>query len=363
MASTPRTPAIARAAEILEFLAKSGEPQSGPSIARATGVPRTSVHGICTALADERMITRCADGRLWLGPRIAELASASGRATSRSLRIGLLIPTRDNAYYTALLGAAEPAAAEAGTELMIREADELPERQRSQWLDLLAAEIDVLLVDSVDSGGLTDLLELSQQRGVPVIAIGSRMAGVDASVTSDNTQAGLLAGRHLGAQLEPGDQVAIIDGLAKNANIDRVAGFTEAIRELTGVEIVVHERGPNDNPASGRAVAARVLKRHRDVAGIFAVCDPIAFGVAEQLRRLGRSVPVVSVDGRAEAVRQASGAGPIVATAVQDPIRIILTAIDIADDLAAGKRPAQGAVMIPVRMITADNAEGYRPWG
>lgn len=358
-----RVPAIVKATTVLRFVSSSREPQSVLSIARATGLPRTSVLGICEALSDERMLVKGADGTYWLGPRVAELAAAVRLGSPAALRFGVLIPTAHNAYCSAMVAAAREEIARTGGQLYTRSADEAFDLQRAQWNELLDIGVDALLVDAVATDGYEECLGRAHRLGIPVVAIGSRINGVSASVTSDNTQAGLLAGRYLAARLPAGAQVGIVDGLEKNANADRVAGFREAVRDNPGITIVAHFRGPNDNSASGRAVAERLFAAHPDVAGVFAVCDPVAFGVAEYLSQTQSPVLVASVDGRAEAVRQIKLGGPIVATAAQDPIRMTRTGTRLAIELRNGNRAAQGAILTPVRLITAESAEDYTPWG
>ncbi|GAB3615791.1 ABC transporter substrate-binding protein [Okibacterium endophyticum] len=361
-AQVSRVPSLSRSVSVIRCVAQLGRPQSVSAIARETGLPKTSVLGICSALADERMLTRGADGSYWLGPRLAEFAASERLHAGRTLRLGLLIPTRDNQYYTAMLSAAEHETHSSGSELHIRDANSDPDEQRRQWNELLSIGVDAILVDAVDSDAFDDLLERSRTQRVPVLAIGSRMNGVNASVTSDNTQAGLLAGHYLAARLQPGAKVAIVDGLHKNANADRVAGFREALRDHPRIEIATHVRGRNDDPASGRTMAERLLRDVPDVSAVFAVCDPVAFGVTEHLTRVGARVTVASVDGRAQAIDQL-GRGPIVATAAQDPERIIRSALELATELCNGTQPVQAAVLIPVRLVTAENASGYTPWG
>ena len=118
---------------------------------------------------------------------------------------------------------------------------------------------------------------------------------VDVAVVSDNTQAGLLAGLALARRLPAGSRVAIADGLRKNANADRVAGFLDALRDHPALELVAHERGPRDDAASGRAVAERLLAADPDIDGVFAVCDPIALGVTEYLTGVGRPIPALAI--------------------------------------------------------------------
>lgn len=309
------------------------------------------------------MLSRGSDDSYWLGPRIAELGAVSRSSAHRALRFGLLIATRGNAYYTAMLEAADLDVRTVGGELIVREADEDGDRQRRQWRQLMEDGIDVILIDAVESGGFEELVDQAQANGIPIVAVGSRIDDVDASVTSDNTQAGLLAGHELISRLEDRSKVAIIDGLRKDANAHRVAGFIEAIHENPSLEIVAHGAGGHDSPAAGRMTAAQVLSENKQVDAFFAVCDPIAFGVAELLQEREVVAPIASVDGRRQAVEQIRDGGPIVATAAQDPHSLIRTALNVARELRDGMRPSQRAVQLPVRLITAANAGGYSPWG
>ncbi|MGO1539405.1 MAG: substrate-binding domain-containing protein [Leucobacter sp.] len=357
-----RSPSVMRAAAIVRLLASLPEPQTVREIAEQTGLPPTSLRGICHALTKERMLIKGDDGRYWLGPRIAEFAAAALLAQEYALRIGLLIPTEENSYYTAVLAAAMAEVHEAGGELIVRQADEDADRQRAQWQELLDIGVDVILIDSVDSSALEDLVESTRAVGLPIVAVGSRVSRVHASIVSNNTQAGLLSGRFLASQLPERAKVAVIEGLRKNANAERVTGFTEAMQEYPGIEVVAHATGSMDNPASGRAAMKAVLKDHPDLDGVFAVCDPVAFGAADVVQRSGRNIQLVSVDGRAKAVKQITADGPIIATAAQDPARIIRTGLEVARGLTAGARPIQGTVQIPVRLITKANAGAYTPW-
>lgn len=358
-----RVPAVSRATAILNFLAAVRSPQSVSAIARETGYPKTSSHGICNTLVELRLLFRGVDGTYWLGARVAEFGARARLGFQHTLQIGLLIPTRDNAYYTAPLPQTTDDARAAGGEILIRDARSDPNTQRTQWFEMLNLGVDALLVDAVDSNVFDDLLSLTSAAGIPVIAIGSRINGVSASVTSDNVQAGIVAGHYLAGQLAPGARIAIVDGLHKNANADRVTGFREAIREYPELEIVDHINAADDDTPNGNAATRALMARTPGISGIFAVCDPIAFGVGEQLSETNQHIPIVSVDGREEAVDQITGSGPIIATAAQDPLRIFHLAIGIAVELATGHRPLQAAALVPVKLITRTNAARYIPWG
>lgn len=360
--NSSRSPAVIRAAAILMVLVREGRPLSSTAIAREVDLPRTSVLGICETLTRDRMLSQGADSSFWLGPLIAEIAAAARLAATRAIRIGLLIPSRENAYYSAFLRAADFDIRSAGGELTVQDAAEDGARQREQWQRLIDGDADVILIDAVDSRGFGELITQCRQRDIPVVAVGSRVDDVDVSVTSDNTQAGLLAGHALARRLRPGQSVAVIDGLRKSANADRVSGFLGALRDHPHLQVVARIDGGHDTREAGRAAFERLLIAHPDIAGVFTVCDPVALGVAGVIQERGLPALVTSVDGRRAAVSQIWEGGPIVATAAQDPVRIIRSALDTARTLNNGMVPQQRAVLLPVRLIDAENVTGYESW-
>jgi DNA-binding IclR family transcriptional regulator len=69
-----KSPAVAKAAAILDDLARSAEPGSISGIARRTGMAKSSVADICAALSALGLLSRGREGRYLLGRHIVELA-------------------------------------------------------------------------------------------------------------------------------------------------------------------------------------------------------------------------------------------------------------------------------------------------
>ena len=70
------SPAVTRAAAILDVLAESnGEPVGPSELARKLGLPKSSIANICGALADAGLVRRISTG-FALGRRLAELGGA-----------------------------------------------------------------------------------------------------------------------------------------------------------------------------------------------------------------------------------------------------------------------------------------------
>jgi len=71
-------PAVARSLDILELFLDAPEPRSVPEVVRATGLPRTTVHGLVTTLVERDYLRRAPSdsSRLVLGTRIFQLGAA-----------------------------------------------------------------------------------------------------------------------------------------------------------------------------------------------------------------------------------------------------------------------------------------------
>jgi IclR family transcriptional regulator, blcABC operon repressor len=74
---SPRSvPAVERAIALLDALATAREPQGLAALARALGLPKSSVHGLLGTLAAAGLARRGADGQFALGPKALQWAEA-----------------------------------------------------------------------------------------------------------------------------------------------------------------------------------------------------------------------------------------------------------------------------------------------
>lgn len=81
---------IARAAAILRALERAPEGLGITELATTTELPKSTVHRIVTALAEEELLARGADGRARLGPAVSRLGSAAHEGLAERLRPVLL---------------------------------------------------------------------------------------------------------------------------------------------------------------------------------------------------------------------------------------------------------------------------------
>lgn len=69
------TPAVTRAADMLDLLADHGQPMSVAALARELGIPRNATYEIANTLVARRLLRSLDDGRVGLGLRLFELGS------------------------------------------------------------------------------------------------------------------------------------------------------------------------------------------------------------------------------------------------------------------------------------------------
>jgi ribose transport system substrate-binding protein len=357
-----RVPSVTRAAAVLNAVAATSEGISLADLARIVDAPKSSLLSVCLALTDERLLRRSDDGRYVLGIRVAELASAELLHPPRLTQIAVAVQTMTNPFFAAEVLAITDVCGELDIGVHVSDARQELGRQLRQLREVAGLGIDALILDAVDSDGVSEAVANVRRSGIPVVAVNAGATGADATVTTDNTQAGELIARHLAIVLNGAGNIAIVGGTRIIANADRISGFLSALRAFPRLRVVARLDGDNSTK-SGVTLAETILAAHANVAAFFGINDPTSLGIAQTLRTQRRHAVVVSADGSAAAVESIRSGGPVIATAAQDPGLLGRIALQTAQRLYAGERPAQRTRLLPTVLISRENAEGYVPWG
>ncbi|NEE03705.1 substrate-binding domain-containing protein [Phytoactinopolyspora halotolerans] len=351
---------MTRAVEVLGHISHHG-PRSLAELARRLGIPKSSLLGICQTLVDDGFLSYTTDGRYRLGLGLAELADAQRSQPTRPARIGLTVQNLTNPFFTVEVDAITAAAAELGAEVILRDAGQDVATQCEHLSAFVATPVDAIILDAVHSADVAGAITSAQDAGIPVVAVNVGAARADATITTDNVQAGQVLARYVGRLLNGTGAVAIVDGLPVTAVRDRVVGFISTLREFPG--ITVARRVGGDHSVEGGEHAAKEMLDHTVPDAIFTINDPTALGVLNELHARNLTVPVVSVDGAAAAVQSIIRGEPLVATAAQDPRELGRLAVIAATDLHAGRPFRPRTRLLPTNLITAETVPTYEPWG
>jgi DNA-binding IclR family transcriptional regulator len=94
---TKPVPAITRATQILDALSEDAQPRGVSELARALGLPRSTVHGICRTLADLGILARVNETDFVVGPHVLQWSSAFESQSSLTTAFAALAGAADRA--------------------------------------------------------------------------------------------------------------------------------------------------------------------------------------------------------------------------------------------------------------------------
>ncbi|WP_413317257.1 substrate-binding domain-containing protein [Agrococcus sp. 1P02AA] len=289
-------------------------------------------------------------------------AAGGGGGGDDEIVVGITVSNSTNPFYVAESRTAEATAEEMGARVISQEAGEDVQEQSNQIDQFVISGADFIVIDPVDSDGVGPAVQRAQDAGVHVIGIDSVVTNATASVTTNNTQAGMISCESLAEQLGGSGTIAILDGTPISAVADRVVGCKEALAEYPDIEIVAEQRGDNSRDGA-LPVATDILTANPDIDGIFAINDPSAAGVMLAAQQTNRDIIITSVDGAQAAVDVILDGGMITATAAQDPAALARQGVEIGFALLDGQEPESEVIELPTELIDADSAPDYEPWG
>jgi ribose transport system substrate-binding protein len=237
--------------------------------------------------------------------------------------------------------------------------------QTNQMDNFVASGASLILLNAADSKGIAPAVLRAKAAGVTVVAVDvGAEGGVDATVTSNNKQAGQLDGKFVADRLKGKGQIVIVNGPPVTAVTDRVAGFLEEIKKSPDIKILSQDQNAGGSRDGGLRVMTDLLTAFPKIDAVFAINDPTAIGcdlAAKQARR--KDFFIVGVDGAPDVVPSLKDKDSLIAaSAAQDPYTMAEKAVEIGYDCMNGKKPAEELTLIPVDLITKENVDQYKGW-
>jgi ribose transport system substrate-binding protein len=228
--------------------------------------------------------------------------------------------------------------------------------QTNQIDNFISSNVDLILLGAADSKGIAPAVLRAKQAGITVVAVDVGVEGVvDATVTSNNKQAGTKDGQYVAERLKGQGQIVIINGPPVTAVTDRVAGFLEEIKKHPDLKIVSQDQNAGGSRDGGLRVMTDLLTAFPKID------DPTAIGcdlAAKQAQR--KEFFIVGVDGSPDIVPFLKDPGSLIAaTAAQDPYLMAQEAVEIGYKIMQAK---QDLTLIPVGLINKENVARYAGW-
>jgi simple sugar transport system substrate-binding protein len=229
--------------------------------------------------------------------------------------------------------------------------------------DLVAQGVSGIAITPT-SDAVIPALDAAIAEGVKVVLMDNDLPsweGKTAVVATDNLAGGVLAGEWLSGVLQPGDTLAILEGVPGVPALDaRVDGMLQGLGDLAA-EIEVVKRLPTGCAQDqGQTATDDILTSDPDVTAIYAACGPPAMGAITAIENAGLSpddIILVGFDALPDEV-SAIVAGTEDATVAQFPAKIGELGIDTLFQAVSGA-DVESFVDTGTAIVTAETAAEF----
>lgn len=273
----------------------------------------------------------------------------SGGDKAEDFTIGFSISTLNNPFFVTLSEGAEAKAKELGATLSVVDAQDNASKQASDVEDLIQQDVDMIMINPVDSEAVAAAVESANSANIPVITVDRSSAGgeVVSHIASDNVAGGEMAGEHLLSLVGEGALVAELEGVpGSSAARERGEGFNNVAE---GKLEVSAKQTANFNRSEGLSVMENILQANPDIKGVFAHNDEMALGALEAIEASGKDITVVGFDATDDAVK-AVEEGRLAGTIAQKPEMIGEKALETAVQSLKGEK-VEASIPVELELV------------
>jgi ribose transport system substrate-binding protein len=301
--------------------------------------------------------------RLLLAGLALALASAGPVPADDGVKIGFITKFPVPFFATMEDAAKSYAAAHPGVEIIFGQGTSATD------IEGQIALIESMVTKGVQGIALTPVdptvapaLDKAIAAGVKIVLMDNNIPdwnGRTALATTNNYNAGKIAGAYLKTVLKAGDTLGILEGVPGVPSLDdRVKGMLDG---LQGVEVKIVGRGTTKcTEELGISVAEDLLTKNPDLKAIFAACGPPAAGAAQAIKNAGIAndkIVLVGFDfccGEKEALE----AGIEDASVAQFPAKMSELGVDALVKAIRGEK-VESLIDSGAALVTKDNMSAF----
>ncbi len=295
----------------------------------------------------------------------AAVALMSGTAFAGNIGVSM---ANSDTFLTVLRKGIEKAAADAKQPVQIEIADDDVAKQLSQIQNFIAAKVDAVIVNAVDTSATAPMTKLANDAGIPIVYVNRQPADVDklgakgAFVASNEADSGTLEAKAICKLIGGKGDILVMQGdLANQAAVQRTKDIHEVIAtdECKGMKII-DEQTASWDPVKAQDLMTNWIAAGKKPAAVIANNDNMALGAIKAMKAAGMStkdIPVGGIDATQEALASMK-AGDLNVTVFQDAAGQGKGAVDTAMKLVKGEK-VDAKVYIPFQLVTPANMADY----
>ncbi len=232
-------------------------------------------------------------------------------------------------------------------------------KQISQAEDLIAKQVNVIILNPQDADGSAQVLDLAAEAKIPVIEVNTETTRTDyvSYVGSDDVKAGEIMGNFVNDKLGGKGKIAILEGeMGQSAQIKRYEGLKNTILKSSGIEAVA-TLSASWSRDKAMATTEDWLGKYSDLAAVIAENDDMSMGALQAAESQNKKIIIIGTDAIPDALK-AVKEGRLSGTVLQDANGQATTAVDVAVKVAAGEK-VDKRYDVPFQLITSENVDKF----
>ena len=256
-----------------------------------------------------------------------------------------------------------------GVTLQVEDAQNDVAKQQSQIQNFIAAGVDAIVVNPVDTDATAAMSKLAADAGIPLVYVNREPANIDtlpeqqAFVASNEVESGTLETQEVCKLLGgKGKAVVMMGELSNQAARMRTKDIhdvlaTDACKGIT----IVEEQTANWSRTQGADLMTNWLSAGLEFDAVIANNDEMAIGAIQALKAAGKDMSKIVIGGvdATQDALAAMAAGDLDVTVFQNAAGQGKGSLDAALKLAKGET-VEKKVYIPFELVTPANLKDYQ---
>ncbi len=353
---------MVRAFQILKIFRDESECLRLSEVVERTGLHKTTALRMLTSLVACELLTRVGGTRYRLGIR---------PLGKKRYRFGYGMQGAEFSFSRTVTESLQRSAAAAGIDLFVLDNQDNPNIALHNTEVFVREHVDLVIESQTDTRIASQICARFRAASIPVIAL--EIPNPETIFYgANNSQAGLIAGRHLARWAELHwqgnvDELLLLElpkaGQIPNARIlGSLLGVIERLVWLSQSQIkILHTSGHYENALALTRLHLRRSRSRRIL--VAAINDPCALGALQAFRDAGREEDCAIVGHNASSEAHTELASPgtrLIGSVGYFPERYGEGVIPLALDLLAG-RPVPPATFVRHEMVTPSNLRSFYP--
>lgn len=304
--------------------------------------------------------------KMILGAALAVMMSTAAHAET----VGVSMALFDDNFLTVLRnGMQDYAKTLDGVTLQVEDAQNDVAKQQSQIQNFIAAGVDAIVVNPVDTDATAAMSKIAADAGIPLVYVNREPINIDtlpekqAFVASNEAESGTLETQEVCKLLGgKGKAVVMMGELSNQAARMRTKDVHDVIATdaCNGIEIV-EEQTANWSRTQGADLVTNWLSAGLEFDAVIANNDEMAIGAIQALKAAGKDMSKVVIGGvdATQDALAAMAAGDLDVTVFQNAAGQGKGSLDTALKIARGET-VEKKVYIPFELVTPANLKDYQ---